>query len=713
MTGSAIDLTAEVDALKLNAPSTLTGAVNYVEALNFSLIDQSSANAFTTATASLTADISPALPTITGGSTTSANQGSTTDTPFAGVTIGDTNPNDPTDTLRITLSDANASLVLGASQPAGVTFSNAGGGVYNLVGLAADVTSELDALTLNAPTTLTGAVNDTETLTFSLSDSSSTNSTANATASIAAKILGPNATKTFGYTGKIETLTIATSGYYNIEADGAQGGGAFTLGRGGLGAMASGDVYLSAGAQLEVVVGGKGGDSSFGAGGGGGGSFVIELNDGSGPVDINEVIAGGGGGEFGVSYGGGGQTSATGGNGQGSVQSGGVGGAGGTNGKAGQPGLSGYNGAFGAPSGGGGGGFTGGAAGEAGSVTGVTFAGGQGARTSGDGGFGGGGGGGPVLGGAGGGGGYGGGGGGGNSYGGGGGSFVNPDANNVVKTGGTHSGDGLVTIEFAAACYARGSRIAAARGEVEIENLRVGEKVLTASGRLREIVWIGHRRVDISRHPAPRDVWPVRVAAGAFGEGLPRRDLWLSPGHNIAAEGALMPISCLINGRSVAQIKQGTVEYWHVELDAHDVILAEGLPAESYLDCGNRAAFSNGAAFVEAHPDFEPKPWAATCLPLVKQGPAVARTKARLLARLGDDVCAEAGAHVVVDGARVEPIRLSETRLAFALPPGGRDIALRSNVFIPAYTVAESADTRRAWSLRRPFGDRWLGCRAR
>jgi len=192
-------------------------------------------------------------------------------------------------------------------------------------------------------------------------------------------------------------------------------------------------------------------------------------------------------------------------------------------------------------------------------------------------------------------------------------------------------------------------------------------------------------------------VRPVRVSANAFGEGLPRRDLWLSPGHSLASEGALMPISCLINGRSVAQIEQDAIEYWHVELDAHDILLAEGLPAESYLDCGNRTAFANGGAFVEAHPDFQPRRWAETCLPLMSEGPAVARTKARLLARLaetGHAVDHEADAHILVDRVRIEPIRLSEWRLAFMLPRGGHEITLRSNVFIPAHTVPESADSR-------------------
>jgi Hint domain len=220
---------------------------------------------------------------------------------------------------------------------------------------------------------------------------------------------------------------------------------------------------------------------------------------------------------------------------------------------------------------------------------------------------------------------------------------------------------------------------------------------VTASGERRPIVWIGHRAIDCCRHANPKAVQPVRVAAHAFAENQPVRDLWLSPGHSVAVDGVLIPICFLVNGRSIEQIATAAIEYWHVELDAHDVMLAEGLPTESYLDAGNRTAFANGGSFVEAHPDFSPKHWAATCLPLVKQSPAVARTKLRLLARLADEgycVNQEADVHIVVDGLRVEPIRLSETRHAFVLPVGGRKIDLRSNVFVPAHTVAVSSDPR-------------------
>jgi CRISPR-associated endonuclease Cas1 len=397
-------------------------------------------------------------PTITGaGGTAYANAGSTADTPFAGVTIGDANLNSSTDALTITLSDANASLSIGASHPAGVTFSNAGGGVYKLTGAAANITSELDALTLNAPATLTGAVDGVEALTFSLSDSDSADSGSPATATQTADIVAPNFTKTFASTGNIQTFTAPTAGYYDITADGAQGGDGFggLGGAGGLGAMASGAIYLAAGATLEIVVGGAGGASSQGStggGGGGGGSFVIETNNGSGAVDVNEVIAGGGGAAG--SAGGGGRTQPTGGGG----------------------GAAGAAGRGGGKLGGGGGGFTGGAggtgnvAGQPGNTAGTSFAGGASGRFGGfgggDGGFGGGGGGGSA---GGGGGGYGGGGGGGGQAfpGGGGGSYVNPSATNVALTAATNSGNGLVTIASVAGPKAANGTLTIGHGQTE------------------------------------------------------------------------------------------------------------------------------------------------------------------------------------------------------------------------------------------------------
>ena len=248
----------------------------------------------------------------------------------------------------------------------------------------------------------------------------------------------------FNYDGAtIQYETIAVAGIYDIAASGGQGGNSTRNSEvGGLAASSGGDVFLQAGAVLEIVVGGAGSNetSTFGyGGGGGGGSFVIETNNGSGTVDINEVIAGGGGGAGFSDGGGGGGTAPTGGNGGGFLA-----GSGGVNGAAGSGGQD----------GGGGGGFAGGnggpdgGTGSSGIAGGSDFVGGAGGSSGGaNGGFGGGGGGG--FSGGGGGGGYGGGGGGGHvasSGGGGGGSYVNPLATVVTQSAGVHTGNGQASI---------------------------------------------------------------------------------------------------------------------------------------------------------------------------------------------------------------------------------------------------------------------------
>ncbi|MEJ0018702.1 MAG: Hint domain-containing protein [Acetobacteraceae bacterium] len=145
------------------------------------------------------------------------------------------------------------------------------------------------------------------------------------------------------------------------------------------------------------------------------------------------------------------------------------------------------------------------------------------------------------------------------------------------------------------------------------------------------VTWIGHRRVDCARHPAPRRVWPVRVAAHAFGAGRPERDLYLSPDHALYVDEVLIPVKYLVNGTTVAQVVRRSVRYYHVELPRHAILLAENLAAESYLDTGDRSGFANGGGAVALHPDFASRIWEAQgCAPLVVAGPKLAAARARL-----------------------------------------------------------------------------------
>jgi Hint domain len=188
-------------------------------------------------------------------------------------------------------------------------------------------------------------------------------------------------------------------------------------------------------------------------------------------------------------------------------------------------------------------------------------------------------------------------------------------------------------------CFAAGTRIATPAGELLVETLCIGDLVCTASGPTRMITWIGHRRVDCDRHADPASILPMRIATGAFAPGQPARDLLLSPDHAVFFDGALIPIKYLLNGDTVHQVPAREVTYFHIELEKHDIVLADGLPVESYLDTGSRSAFANGGGAIQLHPGFASSEsqtslrWEADGhAPLVVSGPHVERAR-RVLRR--------------------------------------------------------------------------------
>ena len=184
------------------------------------------------------------------------------------------------------------------------------------------------------------------------------------------------------------------------------------------------------------------------------------------------------------------------------------------------------------------------------------------------------------------------------------------------------------------ACFAAGTRIMTRDGAVPVESLCVGQTVTTLFRDQVPIVWMGMRDVDCEAHPRPETVWPVLIEAHAFGPGLPARDLRLSPDHAVFVDSVLIPIRVLMNGGSIRQVPVRRITYHHIELAEHDVVLAESLPAESFLDTGNRAAFLNGGRAVRMHPEFAALTWdARACAPLELTGPRVSAARDRLARR--------------------------------------------------------------------------------
>ncbi len=180
-------------------------------------------------------------------------------------------------------------------------------------------------------------------------------------------------------------------------------------------------------------------------------------------------------------------------------------------------------------------------------------------------------------------------------------------------------------------CFRIGTRIATLGGTVAVEDLTVGEMVLTHDGERLPITWIGRRHFDCRRHPSPDTVSPIRVAAHAFGEHQPGRDLFLSPDHAIYAEGVLIPVKYLIDGINVARVRTDDVTYYHVELPHHAILLAEGLGAESYLDIGDQTFFTHPGRRALADPALIWETLGAA--PLCVAGPILDRVRNILTAR--------------------------------------------------------------------------------
>ncbi|MBS0638326.1 MAG: Hint domain-containing protein [Proteobacteria bacterium] len=257
-------------------------------------------------------------------------------------------------------------------------------------------------------------------------------------------------------------------------------------------------------------------------------------------------------------------------------------------------------------------------------------------------------------------------------------------------------------------CFVRGTLLSTPDGERAVETLQAGDMVLTASGAARPVKWLGRRVVKASRHVFAGRIAPVRVCRAAFADGVPARDVLLSPDHAVLVDGKLIPVRQLVNGASVLlEPHQPEVEYFHVELDTHDVLLASGLPVESYLDAGDRGFFANGGVQVELHPTLDEQSGYrarenASCMPFVTDEQSVQPVWQRLVERAqtkgqqvpSQPVVADPDLHLTIDGARVDAVSRTGSRYVFPLPDGSAVVRVMSRNALPIDSRPWMEDTR-------------------
>jgi hypothetical protein len=197
-------------------------------------------------------------------------------------------------------------------------------------------------------------------------------------------------------------------------------------------------------------------------------------------------------------------------------------------------------------------------------------------------------------------------------------------------------GDPIVVKSEDFVCFAAGTLIRTPLGDTPVETLKIGDVVLTGSGEMRRVKWMGHRDVDFRLTPNASPRQPIRIAADAFGPSRPSQDLYLSAGHSVCVDllgEVFIPVGYLVNGATIAKVEVEEITYWHVELDSHDILIANNLPAESYLAMGNRGAFEELRGLLPAVMEGRERTHADFCRPVVTEGPILDFVRQRLVAR--------------------------------------------------------------------------------
>ncbi len=157
------------------------------------------------------------------------------------------------------------------------------------------------------------------------------------------------------------------------------------------------------------------------------------------------------------------------------------------------------------------------------------------------------------------------------------------------------------TMPAVANCFLEGTQISTVVGDLPIEDLATGDRILSNQGGSVRVKWVGRQAVSTRFGPAER-LMPVRVRAGALGSGLPTRDLTLTADHALLIDGLLINAGALVNGTTIDYVPLSELgdsyTVYHIETENHDVILAEGAPAETYIDYVARRSFDNYAEYL-------------------------------------------------------------------------------------------------------------------
>ncbi|KAA8384962.1 Hint domain-containing protein [Acetobacter sp. DmW_136] len=259
-------------------------------------------------------------------------------------------------------------------------------------------------------------------------------------------------------------------------------------------------------------------------------------------------------------------------------------------------------------------------------------------------------------------------------------------------------------------CFLSGSMIRTPEGDVAVENIKIGDEVVTFDWKnnrevTQPVVWVGKSHAfAYANMPDDEAGYPVRVQKNAIAEGVPYKDMLITPEHCLFFEGKFVPARMLVNGVSIVYDKSITsYEYYHIETEQHSVITADGMLTESYLDTGNRSSFRQEgkvASLRNIAKSWESDAGAPLCVdrafvePLFRK--LEARNKDLASSQASVDLTQDPDVHLVTEsGAVIRPIRHDGPCYSFMLPANIASVRIVSRASRAADVIGPFVDDRR------------------
>jgi hypothetical protein len=199
------------------------------------------------------------------------------------------------------------------------------------------------------------------------------------------------------------------------------------------------------------------------------------------------------------------------------------------------------------------------------------------------------------------------------------------------------SHQGSLSTEIVAPCFLKGTRIEVLAGKMLIEELKIGDYVKIVDGRYLPIKWIGRRSYDAAQANENSALWPIEISESAISNGVPCRNMIVSPDHGIFLEGVLIKAELLKNDRNIRQKRDIlNIEYFHIELESHEIIIAENCPTESFWNFECRSRFENFPEYEHLYP-FD-RTITNSNIPVLESGFRLFFIKSKILKRLGFEI---------------------------------------------------------------------------